>query len=316
MDSINIIIRAILEKSSKAQLETELKNIENRMKPIEVKTNLDTKGLDKYKEKYVEAENSVSGIAQKTREWAKSTGETVKQVEHLNKETGEVYRRVTDATINYKKQRDELAKINAEQSKYWSQRRKETLDSMTSKPDELVKMAEHYKQLESSSDNFNNRNINAIDYQIKQREIEAQQFSKVLQAKMLQETQEKKITAEIHKQSLAQQDLLNRIRGMRGIDGKYIVGDNLNALNQLETQITGFDPTNKNFSKNMDEANSKLKEISTTTGIYKKQIQDANKYTGLFGQSIFEAGNFLPHYTVMYNCKCGEPRNLGCIFNV
>ncbi|MCK9330284.1 MAG: hypothetical protein M0Q94_10460, partial [Candidatus Cloacimonetes bacterium] len=150
-DELSIIIRAILEKASKSQIEADLKNIEKNLKPLEIKTDLNIKDIDKYKEKYVDMQNSLSGITQKTKEWTKSNGETVKQIEHLKAGTDEVYKRVTETTTNYKKQRDELAKVNAEQSKYWNQRRKETLDSMTSKPDELVKMADYYKQLEKES---------------------------------------------------------------------------------------------------------------------------------------------------------------------
>ena len=283
----------MLEKATDAELKKVEQDLENRIKP-KINIDIDSQNLNKASEKYVDMQNSVSGVTQRTKEWVTSTGEIVKQTEMLKAGTTEISKRITDTTINYKKQRDEIAKITAEQSKYWSQRRQETLSDMTKKPDELVKMAGYYKQLEASSNEFNNKNINAIDYEIQQREIQGQQFSKALQAKMLQGVEEKKITAEIHKQSLAQQDLLNKIRGMRGMDGKFIVGDNLNALNQVESQIRGFDPANKNFSKNMDEANSKLKQITTTTNLYKKEVQDANKYTGLFGQSIFEAGNFLP----------------------
>jgi len=153
-DSISILIRAILEKSSKNQLEQELKNIESKLKPIGINANINTKDLDKYKEKLVDAQNFLSGITQKTREWTKTTGETVKEVEHLKAGTDEVYRRVTETSISYKKQREELVKTNAEQAKYWAQRRSETLNSMTSKPDALVQMSEYYKNLEKESANL------------------------------------------------------------------------------------------------------------------------------------------------------------------
>ena len=81
-------------------------------------------------------------------------------------------------------------------------------------------------QRQKQVDDFNKRNINSIDYQIRQREIEAEQFSKALQAKMQQEVQEKNIPTEIQKQSIAQQKMLNPIRGMRGMSGAFIVGDN------------------------------------------------------------------------------------------
>ncbi len=105
-----------------------------------------------------------------------------------------------------------------------------------------------------------------------------------------QQQQSEKITEQFHKQSIAQQKMLDSIRGMRGKDGAFIQGDNLTELNKLEKTIQGFDPTSKNFTKNMRDADLELKKIKTTTSIYKKEVQDADKYTNIFGQSLFEAG--------------------------
>jgi hypothetical protein len=261
-DSLNILIRAILEKSSKSQLEQELKNIEQKLKPIEVKTNIDVKNLDKYKEKFVDVQNSISGITQKTKEWTNNTGETIKQIEHLKAGTDTVYKRVTETTTNYKKQQSVL-------------------------------------------DDFNKKNINGIDYEIRKREIQAQQFSKSLQAKMLQGVEEKKITTEIHKQNIAQEKMLNTIRGMRGISGAFITGDNLTNLNTLENKIQGFNPADKNFSKNMRDADLELKKINTTMGVYKKEVQDASKFTGVFGQNILEAGKKFGGWLLIGNIIMG-----------
>jgi len=224
-DDIIIRIKTLLEKATDAELKKVEQDIQNRVNP-KIKIDIDSQNLNKASEKYVDMQNSVSGVTQRTKEWVTSTGEIVKQTEMLKAGTTEISKRITDTTIDYKKQRDELERI----------------------------------------------------------------------------------TSQIHKQSLAQQDLLNKIRGMRGIDGKFIVGDNLNALNQLESQITGFNPTNKNFKKNMDDANSKLKQITTSTSIYKKEVQDANKYTGLFGQSIFEAGKKFASWLLIGNVIIGAMR--------
>lgn len=356
-DDIVIRIKTLLDRASESELNKVKKDIEQRVNP-KIKIDVDSKGLDKYKEKYVQIENAEAKITERTKEWTKANGESVKQIEHLKAGTDEVYKKVTETTINYKKQRTELEKLNKEQSKYWSQRVKETVGDMTKKPDELVKMADYYDNLEKTNletiKNTQNKNFNEAKQHLTQlnklrqdyhslgnkdteqakeltkqityhqgqynniirrkidigekTKIEGIEAEKLIQLEKIREQtlrnvgtikaknidkdiiQQQKLTSEIHKQSLAQQDLLNRIRGMRGVDGKFIVGDNLSALNTLESQIRGFDPTNKNFSKNMAEANSKLREISTTTSIYKKEIQDANKYTGLFGQSLLEAG--------------------------
>ena len=39
--------------------------------------------------------------------------------------------------------------------------------------------------------------------------------------------------------------MLNTIRGMRGMNGAFIVGDNLKDLNNLENKIKGFNPADK-----------------------------------------------------------------------
>lgn len=371
-DDIVIRIKTLLDRASESELNKVKKDIEQRVNP-KIKIDVDSKGLDKYKEKYVQIENAEAKITERTKEWTKANGEIVKQIDNIKAETSEVTKRVTETTVNYKKQREELTKINAEQSKYWSQRVKETVGDMTKKPDELVKMADYYNNLEKNNldiiSNAQNKNFNEAKQHLTQlsklrkeyhgldnknteqakeltkqmtyhqgqynniirkkidigekTKIEGIEAEKLNQLEKIREQtlrnvgtikaknidkdiiQQQKLTSEIHKQSLAQQDLLNRIRGMRGVDGKFIVGDNLSALNTLESQIRGFDPTNKNFSKNMAEANSKLREISTTTSIYKKEIQDANKYTGLFGQSIFEAGKKFASWLFIGNIIIG-----------
>ena len=417
-DDIVIRIKTLLDKATPADINKVKSDIEQRVNP-KIKVDVDSKGLDKYKEKYVQIENAEAKITEKTKEWTKTNGEIVKQIDNIKAGTNEVTRRVTETTTNYKKQRAELEKINAEQSKYWSQRVKETVGDMTKKPDELVKMAEYYENLEKTNletiknaqnknfneakdhltqlsrlrkeyhsldnknteqakeltkqisyhqgqynniirrkidigektkiegieaeklnqlekvreqtlrninnikaintdksnaqqqkqvDDFNKRNINAIDYQIQQRQIESQQFSKALQAKMLQEVEEKKITSELQKQNIAQEKMLNTIRGMRGINGAFIVGDNLKDLNNLENKIKGFNPSDKDFVQNMRNAQLELQRINTSMGIYKKEVQDASKFTNVFGQSIFEAGKKFASWLVIGNTIMGAIR--------
>lgn len=306
-DDIVIRIKTLLDKASPADIDKVKSDIEQRVNP-KVKIDIDSKGLDKYKEKYIQIENAEAKITEKTKEWTKVNGETVKQIENIKAGTNEVTKRVTETTTNYKKQRVELEKINAQQSKYWSQRVKETVGDMTKKPDELVKMADYYKQLELSSNDFNKKNMNAIDYEIQKREILAKQFSQSLQAKMLQEVEEKKITSELQKQNIAQEKMLNTIRGMRGINGAFIVGDNLKDLNNLENKIKGFNPSDKDFVQNMRNAQLELQRINTSMGIYKKEVQDASKFTNVFGQSIFEAGKKFASWLVIGNTIMGVIR--------
>lgn len=246
-DNISILIRAILEKSSKAQLENELKNIEQKLKPINIKANIDS--FKEFKDASGETYKTITKITNEL-------GQQVSITQKMGEETGRTI------LTNYKKQREELQKINIEQSKYWSQRVKETVSSMTQKPDELVKMADYYKQLEKSSAEY---------------------------------------TEQIYKNKLAQKDLLDTIRGLRGKDGAFIVDDNLKKLNNLETTIRNLNPNTKDFAKNLRFAKSELKAITTTTNIYKKEVQDANKYTNIFGQSILSAGKKFASWLMIGN---------------
>jgi len=111
------------------------------------------KNLDEFSQKYTRAAGESYKLTQETKKFVNELGQSVKLVHDLDKETGDITKSTQTVTDNYKKQRLELEKINAEQSKYWSQRTKETVDSMTQKPDELKKMADYYKQLEVSTAN-------------------------------------------------------------------------------------------------------------------------------------------------------------------
>jgi len=378
-DDIVIRIRTLLDKASPADIDKVKSDIEQRVNP-KIKIDVDTKNLDKVSEKFEQAQGSVGGITQKTKEWSDALHETVKQTEYFKAGSDEIQKRVIETTINYKKQRDELAKINAEtiknaQNKNFNEakqhltqlnklrqeyHRLESKDTEQAK--ELTKQISYHQgqynniirrkidigektkiegieteklnqlekireqtlrnisniksknidkdvfQQQKQVDDFNKRNINSIDYQIRQREIEAKQFSKALQAKMQQEVQEKNITTEIQKQSIAQQKMLNTIRGMRGMSGAFIVGDNLKDLNDLENKIKGFNPADKNFAQNMRNAKLELDKINTSMGIYKKEVQDANKFTGIFGQSIFEAGKKFASWLFIGNVIMGVVR--------
>lgn len=146
MDNLSILIRAILEKSSKSQIESELKNIEKNLKPLEISAN-----VDKAKGQYKVLADGSSKIYKLTVDTTNALGQQVQTVAKVDQKTKELVVDTKNVTENYKKQREALAKTNAEQSKYWAQRRKETLDSMTSKNTELQKMGQYYTQLQKET---------------------------------------------------------------------------------------------------------------------------------------------------------------------
>ncbi|HHX70069.1 MAG TPA: phage tail tape measure protein, partial [Gallicola sp.] len=213
-----------------------MKNIEQKLKPINIKANTDS--FKEFKDASGETYKTITNITNEL-------GQQVSITQKMGEETGRTI------LTNYKKQREELQKINTEQSKYWSQRVKETVSAMTQKPDELAKMADYYRQLEVSSE---------------------------------------RLTTQTHKQSLAQKDLLTQIKSIRGKDSAFISEENLVRLDRLEKGINKLDPAHKNFTRGLNSAKSQLKSINADIGIYKKQVQDASKFTNIWGQSLFDAG--------------------------
>ncbi len=77
---------------------------------------------------------------------------------------------------------------------------------------------------------------------------------------------------------------------MRGKDSAFISEENLVRLDRLEKGINKLDPAHKNFTRGLNSAKSQLKSINADIGIYKKQVQDASKFTNIWGQSLFDAG--------------------------
>lgn len=89
----------------------------------------------------------------------------------------------------------------------------------------------------------------------------------------------------------AQTDMLTRMSGMQGgTSGRFMVGDNLKEFQRLQGELKNLDVTSSNFRQKLGQIDSGLKQVSTSTSNYRREVADANKYTNLFGQSIFEAG--------------------------
>jgi hypothetical protein len=146
-DNLSIIIRAILEKGSKAQLENEIKNIEKNIKPLEIKTD-----VDKIKQQFKVLEDGSKELYKVITNSSNAIGQQVQTIAKVDQQTKQLVVDSENVVNNYKKQRLELEKINASQSKYWAQRRKETLDSLTSgKNTELNQLNQYLAGLEKET---------------------------------------------------------------------------------------------------------------------------------------------------------------------
>lgn len=105
-DNINILIRAILEKSTKAQLETELRNIEQKLKPVNLKTN-----IDKISQQFKTLANGTEKLVKTTTDTTNQYGQQVRIIEKIDKNTKKLVTDTRIVTQNYKAQRIEVEKI-------------------------------------------------------------------------------------------------------------------------------------------------------------------------------------------------------------
>ncbi len=218
-DSINILIRAILEKTTKTQLEAELKNIEKKLKPLEVKTNL-------------------------------AGGNTSKVYKELGEESRKLVEHSRTVTDNLGRQYIITRKFNEEQNKY---------------------ITTSIKKL----------------------------------------TNEQKVTDQFYKQGIAQKSLLADLNKMYSMDYKVLEKKGLlGQYQELKTAIEKLDPTNKNFNKQLAEQKLNFKNLGTSVSVVKKEIRDANKYTGIFGQSLFEAGKKFAGWLFMGNIIMGAIKSV------
>ena len=141
---------------------------------------------------------------------------------------------------------------------------------MTQKPEELKRMADYYRELEKTSDSFNKKNINAIDYQIKQREIEGQQFSRLLQAQM-------------------KMNALSEV----GEAKRIATYEKLNAeLKKLQQNATTTNTVLKNFGtvdhhKKADELTASLQRLNVSQNMTQKEMQETITQAKLLSNQLY-----------------------------
>lgn len=150
-DSLSIIIRALLSEKTSTDIQTQLKEIESKLKPLNLKASitsdiqttekqitssldkiekkfkavkslsnfnisgkmqvLDTSQLDKASQVYTQMENKVGGITKKTNEWTDSLGRTVKEIQYFKDGADKAYKTTTETADNYKKLAETMAKV-------------------------------------------------------------------------------------------------------------------------------------------------------------------------------------------------------------
>ncbi|MDD4804542.1 MAG: phage tail tape measure protein [Candidatus Pacebacteria bacterium] len=240
-----------------------------------------------------------------------------------------------DVSVDPKKEQNQLAKEQLEFENKISEIQNKNYVEAKSHLTQIKKLRESYH-------NINNKDTEEAKETLKQLSQHQAQYNNIIKRKIdigeqtkiegieagklnqLEKTREQilrnidiikskntdKQTTEIYQQTLAQEKLLESIRKMRGVDGKFIVKDNLKDLDALEASIRKLEPGSKNFARNIEDGNFKLKKITNTTSIYKKKVQEASKFTGIFGQSIFDAGRKFVTWLVVGDIIIGTIRQI------
>lgn len=107
------------------------------------------------------------------------------------------------------------------------------------------------------------------------------------------------------KQKIQRESLLNQLDKFAKMNKEFIdKGGFARDYADLEQSIQKLDPTNINFNNQLAEQRLRFQELGKEVGYYKKQTQEASRFTGIFGQSLWEAGKKFAGELASYVQKC------------
>ena len=154
----------------------------------------------------------------------------------------------------------------------------------------LNKEIETEEKLQSQKDSFNNKNINAIDYEIKKREEEAKSFSTLLQAQMQQ-----------------RQNLQSEVN-----DIKISIGENGKSITEIETLRNNF----AKLGLSADEVKSKMSGVDEELKQLKSLMDSGAKDSEIINQfnklksSLLQTQNDLKSTRSSYSLLATEQQRL------
>lgn len=296
-NSLSLLIKAMLDSKSTSDILTQIEQIQQKINqnPLNFKINIDSKqfnelsanlqkigtsmgkalnvntsGLDKVSVTMNTTTAGYEFMEKKVKETTNAQGQLVKEVSKFKQEVDEagnaqtvLTKRTEETTINYKKQREEAEKLRRAQQKLL--------------------------------DDFNKKNINGVDYLIKQRELEGQQFSIQLKAQMLQEQEllkEKQKTAEIQKQI----DLYKqRMLGGNGFAGELDIFSTKQKGKFDEKALSKIRNDIEALNISTPDLNNKIKQTSIEFSSLKQQ---ASQSGNVMTRALDNAFKFLRFYLV------------------
>lgn len=259
-DRLSILIQAILSKTTESEFETELKKIEQKLKPLKVEATLDDKQLEKFTQKFETVAGQSQKLTQETREFKDSLSRSIKVIDDIDKETQSVYKSTQLITNNYKLQAKEIEKIKALEDK---QANKEYVRSMKAKMLEIERRNNVEKQKEIELEKQAQKEyVNSMTAQIRaieKRNAEEKKLARILEtnAQKLELFKQKMIGDDIYKGEI---DIASEKYG------KKIDTDALKDIKEQVVSLSASTPDLENKIKSLGVQFSSLKQQASQSG--------------------------------------------------
>jgi hypothetical protein len=237
-DKLQILIEAILGKTTKQELMQELKNIEKGLKPIEIKAN-----VDKISKQFQVMADGSKELQKITTEATNQLGQQVKTIENIGGKTQEV------VATNFKAQKKALIEISDMSRKLTFEENQNRLKQVTKTQNDIERF------ITQSNETIAQRNMRS-----EMLNIDPTQYEKLWQ-KLLYEQDERLIkqkqeTAEIEKQlALYKQQLAIKNQNLKTTYGKSYDSAGMSSILNSTNNLKASD------FKTLDELKDKTKQI-------------------------------------------------------
>jgi hypothetical protein len=261
-DKLQILIEAILEKSTKQQLIKELKNIEKNLKPLEIKAN-----VDKIAKQFQVLADGSKQLQKVTTDITNQFGQQVKVIENIGGKTQEV------VAQNFKAQKEASIKISDMARKLTVEENQDRLKQVTKTQQDIERF------ITQSNETIAQRNMRSEMLNIDPTQYE-QVWKKLLYEQEKSILNEKEKTVEIEKQiALYQKQLAIKNQNLKTTygDSYNTTGMNsiLNSANNLKASdfktVNQLKDATKQLDLQVDKATAGMRQLRKETTLAMKE---------------------------------------------
>lgn len=287
-DKLQILIEAILSKTTKQQLVNELKNIEAKLKPIEINAN-----VDKVSQQFKVLADGTKELKKVTTEVTNQFGYQVKSISNVDKETKQLVKSTEIVTNNLKKQLDERIKISDIARKLSYEENQNRLKQVTETQNKIERF------ITQSNETIAQRNMRSEMLNIDPTQYE-QLWKKLLYEQEKSIINDKEKTIEIQKQiALYKQQLAIKLENAKTTYGKHFTDEqktailNKSDLINVQNYKDALKDTNLEYDSQISKARTLRKEatlsMEKSDGFMKTLSKDFGKMVAwsIVGTALF-----------------------------